>query len=346
MPSKKKNVTKQSILPISELITPKPSRKGNVAPPLKEAGATRPGVHPATPLMKKVAEKSYSPKVANKVFSAEDIQDILRRKQNHLQVEPEERVALREQYRKIKRQVKDLEKGNQSRVIVFPSLVNGVGWYKAIQFSALYYAYRLADRMGRHARVLKDSDRFSKADFSVSITDIDRFVKQFKNLEDPRLEITEEGVYIFTLKQPVSDDEVGALRRTEETRRERMHNILRPKEMDPASYSAILMIVRQLVPRIKKLPPPYFTAVGCRITNDISDLLSLYGQFADGLYSRKDVGPKLLTSIDDVIACLTVLAENLVWPYDVTAIIGENANEDKRRICKDFNVSSGIDKSG
>ena len=297
------------------------------APPKQES---------ATELMKKVAERAYNPKTAKKVFSSEELQEILRRRQNNLPIETDEQLALRETYRKIKRQVKEMEKGNQSRVIFFPSLVNGADWYKAIEFSALYYAYRLADRMGRRCHVIKDTDRFSKASFSVSIFNIEKLVEQFNRLEEPKLDITEDGIYIFTLNRPLSDDEVGQLHMTEETRRERMHEVLRPKNMDPATFADIMMINRQLIPRVKKLQPPFFTSVGVRVVNGVYNLISLYNQFADGILSVDEVGVKLLLAIDDIIAGLTILAENRIWAYDVSAMVGENVNQVRKRILAEF----------
>ena len=86
MATKKKNSEKQQHLSLNVLTTPKPRRKRNVAPPVKRAGATRPGVHPATPLMKKIAEKAYNPKVVQKSFSKEEIEEILRRREDSLAV--------------------------------------------------------------------------------------------------------------------------------------------------------------------------------------------------------------------------------------------------------------------
>ncbi len=177
---------KQTSLPLAELVKPKPKKKAKpkapASPPATKAPAKKSAKSAATPLMRKVAEKSYNPKIAAKVFTPEEIEDIQNRRIKHLPVSREEQETIKELYRKIKSQVREMEKTNQQRVIIFPSLTNGAGWYKAIEFSALYYAYRLADRMGRHARVMKDTDRFSKAVFAVSITNIERFAEQFKNL--------------------------------------------------------------------------------------------------------------------------------------------------------------------
>ena len=92
-----------------------------------------------------------------------------------------------------------------------------------------------------------------------SITNIDKFVSQMKYFEDADLEITEDDIHIFELKKPLTDDEIGQLRMIEETRREKLHNVLKPKTMDSAVYQSILMIIRQVAPRVKKLADTIIT---------------------------------------------------------------------------------------
>lgn len=68
-------------------------------------------------------------------------------------------MLLKEKYRKIKQFVVELEQNNRSYLVFFPVVTDKEGkWYRAIELSALYYAYRLAPRMGRKARVMTDSD--------------------------------------------------------------------------------------------------------------------------------------------------------------------------------------------
>ena len=217
---------------------------------------------PATELMKTVASKTLNEKNMKKVFSQDEIDEILARRDSGLEITPLEHKAIRERYRKIKRRAKELEKGNQGRLIVVPSIVTGDGFYKVFDFSTLYYVYRLADRMGRSAWLLSDNDRFSKMVHMASITNIDKFISQMKYFEDADLEITEDDIHIFELKKPLTDDEVGQLRMIEETRREKLHNVLKPKTMDPAVYQSILMIIRQVAPRVKKLDRHYYYAIG------------------------------------------------------------------------------------
>lgn len=249
----------------------------------------------------------------------------------------EAKAEVRAKYRAIKRQVKEMEIGNLDRMIIFPSLINGSCWYKLIEFSALYYAYRLAPRMGRKARVLKDSDRFSKAQFVTSLTNIESFIEQVKDYEpNMQMDVTKDGVYIFTLPRPYTEDEYAALRRTEETRRERLHNILKPKAMDPAIFNALLMVERQLLPRIKKLERCYYDAIGLDMAHNVHNILTFYGLFTDSLLDKDKAGHMILKEVDSLISGLILLAELRTWPYDVASLIGENVNNLKRLVIKDF----------
>lgn len=332
---KTKNQTQgQHMLPLSELTTPMKEKKVKTKSDSSSA-------QPATRLMKMVAAKAPNQGSMKKVFSEEEIMEIMLKKQYGLSVEDKDKVALKERYRQIKLKVREMEKENQSRVIFFPSLTNGVGWYKAMDFSALYYAYRLADRMGRSARVMRDNDHFLKAHYMVSVTNMERMIEQFSQMEEPRLDITEDGVYIFTLKQPVSDDEKGMLYRTEETRRERMHNILKPRNMDPATFAAILTVDRQILPRVRKLDHHYYLSTGQAMMRCVHQMLTVYAWLNDGVADKKQAGQELVKLADELMAGVTLLSEIRVWPYDVAAVMGENIAQLKRLVAKDFGIKIG-----
>ena len=111
--------------------------------------AALPAPEPATKLMKTVAAKTMNKKSMNKVFSPEEIEEILAKRDSGEKLATAEQKAIGAEYRRIKRRAKEMEKGNQSRIIVVPSIKSGDGFYKVFDFSALYYVYRLADRMGR-----------------------------------------------------------------------------------------------------------------------------------------------------------------------------------------------------
>lgn len=294
---------------------------------------------PATELMKRVAERVPNSKTMRKAFSEEEIEEIEEKLKNRQkgELDAEKNKLERIKYRKIKRRVKEMEIGNNSRVIFFPSMGGG-GWYKAVEFSALYYMYRLADRMGRGGSIKPDSDSHSKVQFVASLQDIEKFAKQFEELAHPKLTITTEGVYIFELKKPLSDDEVGMLRQTEETRRERTHNVLKPKAMSPATYQAILMLVRQVLPRVRKLEKQYYRVVGENLARDIVEVMMVYFCYADKVIDAKTAGSRLIAAINKILAGVAILSETRVWQYEVAVAIGENANNLKRIILKEFKI--------
>lgn len=293
----------------------------------------------ATELMKKVAKQTMDMKKMNKVFSDAEIKEITTKKddpdsENDLE-KIKDKKERRLKYRKIKRLVKDMEIGNQSRVIVFPSIGEG-GWYKVIDFSAIYYKYRLADRMGRGCKLMNDKDNFAKAFYVASFQDMKSFIEKFKKIEGTEPELTEDGIYIFKLKKPLSDDEVGQLRRAEETRREKTHNVLKPKRMDPATFQAILMLVRQVFPRVKKLEKQDYRVVGENLARDLTEIMMIYFCYADGAIDKKTAGSRLIAAVNKIMAEVAILAELRVWEWEVGVSIGENANNLKGIAVKEF----------
>lgn len=327
----KKNKNEQAELPLIEM--------NAVMVGAKDKKVRKKEDVPATELMKVVAAKTFNEKNMAKVFTQEELEDILSRRDAGESLEPREHKALRDQYRKMKRQVKEMEKGNKERVILVPSISQKGEFYKLFDFSALYYVYRLADRMGRNAKLMRDTDRFSKTLYAASLVGVEKFVEQMKKFDEAgRVEVTEDGIYIFTLKKPLTDDEVGELRMVEETRRERLHNVLKPKKMDPAVFQSILMVVRQVAPRVRKLEKQYYYAIGEEMLRDLNKLLARYFDFANGVISREVAKEEIVMIVDKLFAALTILSEMRVWDYGVAAVIGENVNEVRRLVAKEFGM--------
>lgn len=290
---------------------------------------------PATAVMKAVASSTADKKKLAKTFSPMEIEEILAKREDGGKLEPAEIAAIRVKYRQIKRQVKDLECGNNSKLYLFPSITSGGDWYKMIEFSALYYVYRLAPRMGRNAKIYPDSDKSQKALSSASLQNIDSFIEHFKKLETLDIEITEDGVYILSLKNPVSDDDMVSLRHAQEKERDKMHNIMKPKSMDPAIYQQILMLSRQLVPRARKLSREFYNTTGEELVKDVQGLLAIYFDFASGIVDRITLSNEVTKITNRMIAGITILSENNIWQYDVATVIGINITDLRRLINKD-----------
>lgn len=296
---------------------------------------------PASELMKTVATRVP---IKNKMlndFSHEEIKEIEDRIKIHNEKEAkrkeeltEEKIERKKKIIAIKKKAKEMEKGNKAKVIVFPSYSRDsdmLQWYKLGDFSAMYYVYRMAARMGRTAKLQRDTDKFSKMQVIASIKGIDKFVDSAMKLGIfERFDKTEDGFYIFYLKKELTDEEVGILRRTEAMRREMMHNVLKPKKADAAIYQAILMIDRQVLPRVSNMQKGYYLAIGDKLAKAIYELTVVYFRFANGYIEVDEAKKTLLDLVEWIIAGTALLGEIDAWGYDVATSIGENANNLKK----------------
>lgn len=240
----------------------------------------------------------------------------------------EEEKARREKTIKVKKIAKEMEKGNNSKVILFPSYSkksDTLEWYKMGNLSALYYVYRMADRMGRTAKIYKDTDKFAKMKSIASIRGVDQFLDQAMQLNEfEKYEQTLDGIYILYMRRSLGDDEIGVLRRTEAERKEMMHNVLRPKQANPLVYQAILTIDRQVLPRTAKMQIGYYRTIGDAMAKQILELTQVYFSYAHGRIDPATAKFQLGLLIDGLRAGVAILGENNVWGYDIACSIGEN----------------------
>ena len=274
-----------------------------------------------TEMMEIVARAVPVRKKLKKAFTDEEIAKFLESK-----IEQETHAKFKETVKRVKRRVLDMEATNRTKLIFYKSSENG-DFYKALDTSALYYAHRLAQLMGRKCNIMIDKDRFSKADFIASISGgIDKFVEQYKELEGLEPEITLDGIYIFPLKEPISDEEYQMLRQTEKTRMERMHNILRPKNMSPAVYQQILMIIRQLAPKSEKLREESinYRVFGTEMMKNLRDIMAIYTDYSNGIYDTLEASKLILSETGKIKATLVILGETRKWSAVSLASAGNN----------------------
>ena len=298
---------------------------------------------PASELMKVVAAKVPVKSKIKKDFSAneqEEIQQKIRKlaiqKTTVEKEKSEETIERRKKIVAIKKKAKEMEKGNQSMIILFPSYSRDsdkLEWYKMGEFSAMYYVYRMAARMGRTAKLQKDTDKFWRMSTIASIKMVDRFLELAKGLNEiDRHEETPDGFHLLYLKKPLTDDEVGVLRRTEAMRKEMMHNVLKPKKADTGVYQAILMVDRQVLPKINNMQKGYFITVGDKMAQSIHELTTTYFLYADGAIRVELAREKLLESIMCLMSGVALLGEVDAWSADTATAVGENVNLLKKLI--------------
>lgn len=295
-----------------------------------------PALAPATPVMKAVAVHVPMKEQMKRTFTQEEIDEIMVKREAGEQLNKKEVNELRKKFQKMKRFALEKEKTNNQQVIFVPCIMDDKGFYKAYNISALYYGYRVADRVGRKAQVRPDTDSYSKALHTVSLANMPKFIEEFKRIANVDLEITDDGIHIFTLREPLSEDEIGMLRRTEQMRRDTLHGVLRPAAMDPKTFNEIMTLVRQVAPKVKKLDRQNYYLYGEEMQKSLQKILKIYYNFADGIIDRKEAGLELLEEINTLLSCLGVLAELDIWGLETSSVVGANVANLKRIVNNNF----------
>ena len=290
---------------------------------------------PASELMKVVAAKAPSKKKILQDFSPAEQAEVFERiKQNEAKAKKEaeaekdavENEAKRELIRKIKRLAKDMEVGNKSRIILFPSYsrkTDNIEWYKMGDFSALYYTYRMADRMGRKMpTIMKDTDKFYKMRSIVAIRDIDSFIEKAMQLNEfERREETVDKIQILYLKRALEDDELSTLRRTGEMQKEMMHNVLRPKKAVPEMYLTLLMLGRQVMHMTNKLGVIYRYEIGDKVAENVLEMVNTYYDYTGGIVNAEAAKNEMRRRVFRVRAGMAILGDDdAIRPAQACAI--------------------------
>ena len=146
-------------------------------------------------------------------------------------------------YQAIKSKVFEMEKTNNSKVIVFSS---GPGWYKIGGNSALIYAHMLAPKIGVAPSIKEDRDFYSKFENgTISVRHLDLLTTNLKNIGiEPEQETPE--MTIFALDKPLSKQELKAICNIREERVERVNQIVCTKQLYPSVASLMRKITKEL----------------------------------------------------------------------------------------------------
>ena len=285
---------------------------------------------PATDLMKKVAEKVPQTRKIINEFSPEDAAEIFDKIEKPSQKgekEAELERSQRELIYNIKQTAKRMELGNKDKIIIFPSYSRknaNLTWYKLGDFSAEYYLYRMADRMGRSSSPRKDTDNFGRMHVIVSIRDVDKFVEEAMKLNEfSRHEETLDKIHILYLRKPLTDDEAALLHKTDAMRREMMHNVLRPKKAAPEMYLTILTLSRQITKMTIGLDRIYRAEIGDRMAAESVELMDAYFFFVGKLMDAETTRNTMWRLAYQLRAGTTILGESEVLKPEKACAIGE-----------------------
>lgn len=299
---------------------------------------------PATELMKKVAIATGDTKRMKKAFSREEILEIMARRTRKETITSEENGAARSATRANKKWVKAQSAGDYSKLYFYPSYTSADGdvWYKALDFSALYYSYILAPRMGRTANIYDDRDSYSRSKYIASVKEIDDMAEDFKTLDGGTVEITLSGIYVFTLAHPQTAEDFARLIRTEEERRDKARNMLRPAKMAPATFKTLVDFIVLITPKIKSLERRDFFSVGEHIIHALEEIMMTYYMYSDGHLSTEETGERILERLNMIKAGMTIMQEMDGWDsVDTAAMLGESLMFFRDQVINDFKLKIG-----
>ena len=298
-------------------------------------------IKPATELMKKVARLAPDRAKMKQVFTPVEIQNILDKRLKDEETTREENQKLSRATRTNKKWVRMKSAGDYAKIYFYPSYTgkDGTIWYKMIDFSALYFVYHLADRMAMNVNLYDDKDSYMKSQYVASVPSIEDVAIKFLELDLGTVETTVTGIYIFTLKNPLAEDDYAEMVQKEEERRDKLHNVMRPAKMEPATYKLLLALLRQVGPKIRHLEKRDFFAVGQNIIGTLEGFFRTYYQYSDGLVDKKSAGLKLLAWLDGLRAEFAILQEFDAWDsLGTAALLGESLMMLRRQVMKDFKV--------
>ena len=150
-----------------------------------------------------------------------------------------------------------LEKMNNSRIIVFPSVASKGDkdeWFKIAGNSVYFYKYYVAPRLKRRKppTVHPDTDMRCRSRNGVIFLHWKENI--LKTMEGLGYEMKEEsGVMIFELDYKFSFDEIKALKKREKEDLEALNDLFRPKKVFPDLYGIILELSKTIPVKAKRL---------------------------------------------------------------------------------------------
>ena len=301
----------------------------------------------ASELMKKVAAATGDEKKMKKVFSKEELTEIMGRIAEGEEAESEEKQGLTRQTRANKQWVINHSAGVYDKIFFYPSYTakNGKVWYKALDFSALYFANHIAPRLGKMANIYPDDDRYSKASYSISIYDGSGTVAQIAVLKIGTVEQTDAGIYIVTLMNPSNVEEYTMMKVAEDEKKERARNILRPYAMAPLTYKKAIDTMMLFIPKINKMDKRYFFSFGEKMAMDFRAIFETYYMFSDGFATKEETGKRLLVALNSLKSSMSILQEARVFDDAAkVTMLADSLNQLRQQILKDFNITVGSER--
>ena len=225
---------------------------------------------------------------------------------------PDEKLAY-ETYFKHKQIALSLEKINNSRLIVFPS-VETKGqkdeWWKAGGNSAFIYKYYIRPQMHKTPPTIHpDTDlRYRFKDGFVSLhwkkTLVDNMAKiGYKARE-------EYGLLIFDLNRTFTMNELKSYRKAEQKDRDSLNQVFRPKQAHPDMYGIIIELSKTIPVKAIKIKDSFRRDFAPELNHSIATIIKTYHRYANQHIDKSTAYQIFSTATDDLDAILMLLCEN------------------------------------
>lgn len=149
------------------------------------------------------------------------------------------RVALAQRKKIVKAKVMTFEETNDHHLLIFDSTD---GFQKIAGHSALFYALKICDRIGRRCKIMPDKDNYSRSEEGiVSIRSSDQLVEKMALLDIvPDEELTQDELYFYKMPRVYTEEQIQKLFDFSNQELERIQEIILPKSPMPALYRDIL----------------------------------------------------------------------------------------------------------
>lgn len=303
-------------------------------------------IHAATELMRRVAERATNIGRIDEYFTPEDIGKIMEKRRQGEETTKEEGQRASKATRANKKWVKTRAMGDYGRLFMYPSYTDSKGkiWYKMLDFSALYYAYCLADAMGVTANVMNDTDKYVRAEYVVSVYDPEIVAEKFYELGMGTVLKTMTGVYILELTVPAAYETYQGLMQKEHERREKLENATRPAAMAPETYTKVLEAARLLGDKLAHMQKYQLNVLGSKVMEGMSNLLKIYFLYSDGFIDKATTAKQLIDELDRMRGEVVLLGELDAWGgLSSTAMVADIMLQIRMQIVKDFKIKIGKD---
>jgi len=232
--------------------------------------------------------------------------------------------------------VRELERRNNSQLILFESLGGEPGeWLKMIGNSALFYRFDIGPRIGKKPVARHDNDlREHVKGGVVAVHWIDQFAKLLKENGWERHSCDEKfGIHIFNLNRKYSTAEIKEFRTQASTQLKQLNELSRPKAEYPDVWYNMLRLASFLPPKVKRMKEPtYRMLFGAPLIEQLCYIFEYYIDMANGGLAVSEAKVKILHAIDKILARITIIAEVEMWDVADLAKLGDILTELKTAV--------------